>query len=301
MGQEVSSSSMGTPTKAGGNSQARTPAPPSKYGGMEGGYAQCTSFKNLLGPLPATTGEPLAVSPQTLPTEAAKLNKLAARLEGALSEEECKRWIEISEKAGYEEALLSSGGGEVLDKEIRDSERCIIDDEEATKSLWERIKHALPEAYIKGWKPLGLNERLRFLKYSKPGQSFLRHYDGVFRRPGKEDTEQSKVTILLYLNGAESYTGCYTHFYEGSRYDRETDEGKIPITPATGMVLVMDHRILHGAEPLLTGTKYVLRTDVMYQRVSEGAGAAAALGGAGGGCTGAAEGSAAASAGSSSG
>jgi len=37
------------------------------------------------------------------------------------------------------------------------------------------------------------------------------------------------------------------------------------ITPKTGMLLLFDHKILHAGLPVTSGTKYVLRTDVMYR------------------------------------
>jgi hypothetical protein len=40
------------------------------------------------------------------------------------------------------------------------------------------------------------------------------------------------------------------------------------ITPAKGMGLLFHHPILHRGDPVTTGHKYVLRTDVMYRRVA---------------------------------
>jgi hypothetical protein len=36
------------------------------------------------------------------------------------------------------------------------------------------------------------------------------------------------------------------------------------VRPVRGTALVFRHRLLHEGAPVLTGRKYVLRTDVMY-------------------------------------
>ncbi len=48
--------------------------------------------------------------------------------------------------------------------QYRNSHRCIIDDEKRAAALWERVKPFVPQ-YYRGRKVIGLNERLRFLRY----------------------------------------------------------------------------------------------------------------------------------------
>ena len=117
---------------------------------------------------------------------------------------------------------------------------------------------------------MGLNERLRFLKYN-PGMHFLQHPDGHFSRGRRE---RSFITLLLYLN--EGYTGGHTTIWNavggqfGPWSDRpgqpRTDPG-VPVPPRIGMALVHDHRLLHESPKLRVGVKHVIRTDVMYERV----------------------------------
>lgn len=59
--------------------------------------------------------------------------------------------------------------------------------------------------------------------------------------------------MLLYLNG--DYEGGETEFREDL------------IKPEAGMALVFPHLMMHQGAPLEAGSKYVLRTDVMYQRL----------------------------------
>jgi hypothetical protein len=41
------------------------------------------------------------------------------------------------------------------------------------------------------------------------------------------------------------------------------------VRPATGLALVFMHRQLHEGAEVVRGRKYVLRTDVMYQRAQD--------------------------------
>ena len=121
---------------------------------------------------------------------------------------------------------------------------------------------------------MGLNECLRFLRYD-PGQFFLQHPDGDFRRgPRERPREISFITLLLYLN--EGYAGGHTTIWNavggqfGPWSDRpgrpRTDPG-IAVPPRIGMALLHDHILLHESPELRVGVKHVIRTDVMYERV----------------------------------
>ena len=162
--------------------------------------------------------------------------------------EECKGFIDFSEKQGYEESLIRTREGEVMNKEIRDNDRVIWDNPQIAEQIWEMVKDMWP-ADIDGYEPIGLNERFRFYRY-KDGQQFKPHVDGSFRR---SETETSKITLLIYLN--EDFEGGNTTLVlEGEE-----------IKPKEGMLFLFEHRIMHCGRPVTEGTKYVLRTDVMYK------------------------------------
>jgi len=99
--------------------------------------------------------------------------KLAFILLNVFTSEECSEWIKLTEQRGYVPALVNVGTGEVLMSDFRNNDRCIIDDIPMANLLFERIKSYLPEIW-KGYKIVGLNERLRFLRYD-PGQKFEPH------------------------------------------------------------------------------------------------------------------------------
>jgi hypothetical protein len=166
---------------------------------------------------------------------------------------ECDSCIAQSEQAGYEEATITTAAGFVLDKEVRDNARLILDDPELAVRLWQRAEPFLPRR-IRNWQVIGFNERFRFYRYD-PGQKFAPHWDGFFRR---DNGEQSQLTFMVYLN--DDFTGGETKFYLDNGMPR------LDVKPERGMALVFVHRQLHEGAAVIAGRKYVLRTDVMYRK-----------------------------------
>ena len=183
-------------------------------------------------------------------------NLLAFTLDNVLSGAECEDLIKETEDRGYELALINTGGGnQGLRLDVRNSKRCIIDSQERAALIWERIKNHLPQTW-KSRPAVGLNERLRFLKYS-PGEYFKPHRDGSYQRPSGK--EISFITIQLYLN--EGFEGGNTTFM--SSFSGQS-KGDVGVVPKIGRILVFQHDILHEGSLLVQGTKYTMRTDVMY-------------------------------------
>jgi predicted 2-oxoglutarate/Fe(II)-dependent dioxygenase YbiX len=170
-----------------------------------------------------------------------------------LTPEECDAFIAQSEKAGYEEATITTAEGAVMDKDVRDNARLILDDNELAARLWRRAEPFLP-ARLRNWQAVGFNERFRFYRYDV-GQQFAPHWDGCFHR---DNGEQSQLTFMVYLN--EDFRGGETKFYLDNGMPR------LEVQPKRGTALVFVHRQLHEGAPVLQGRKYVLRTDVMYVR-----------------------------------
>ena len=169
--------------------------------------------------------------------------------ENFYSDQQCDYLIKWSEEYGYAEALIRARGqGEVMNKDVRDNDRVIWDDEVMAYELFERVKDLVPQM-IDGYEPIGLNERFRFYRY-KDGQRFRPHVDGAFKR---SETEVSLLTLLIYLN--EGFEGGSTNLITLNE----------DIVPKKGMLLLFDHKILHAGMPVTNGVKYVLRTDVMYR------------------------------------
>jgi len=110
--------------------------------------------------------------------------------------------------------------------------------------------------------PLGLNPRLRVLRYdAHDSDVFEPHFDATTR----VGNTTSLLTILIYLNdgGGIDFDGgetCYMDALSPKGIDSATK-----ITPLTGKVVVFEHDLFHSSVPLKFGTKYVLRTDVLFE------------------------------------
>jgi len=200
-----------------------------------------------------------------------KSKQFAVTLNNVLSPEECQQWITFTESLAYDTAAVNIGGGvERVVNDYRNSERCIVDDLSAANILFSRIKHALPEIWNDSgveWYLVGLNERLRFLKYQE-GQFFKSHYDGTYIRGDNlgpdRAFEQSMITFQLYLSDMNDEAGGATRFFS------DTSNACVKVQPKSGKVLLFEHRMLHDGEELRGGIKYALRTDVMYTTKAPG-------------------------------
>jgi len=210
-----------------------------------------------------------------------RLGKYAITIESVLSAEECARLIDATEVIGYEEALVNVGfGKQVRMTDLRNSERCIVDDPAAAEIIWQRIRQFVPRIapQRKGFRAVGLNERLRFLKYGD-GQYFAPHQDGCFVRGAEAEVfgrrgEQSYITLQLYLtapaaegrgpgradngnadddsDGAAFHGGATRFFHPasgdkaaGGEEDEEDEDEHTDVIPAVGRALLFQHNILH--------------------------------------------------------
>ena len=180
----------------------------------------------------------------------------------------CEQWRDRAEEQGFTSAPVPTKRGAVHRPEVRNNERVIVDDVAWADQLWRRASEQLPESWrvrhvttglhTGHFEACGLNERLRFYRYS-PGQRFRTHRDGYFAREDGSG-EVSMLTMLLFLN--EGFGGGQTRLM----IKREPVE----IVPEQGMALLFRHAMLHEGVEVEQGTKYVLRTDVMYRPI-EGA------------------------------
>lgn len=92
----------------------------------------------------------------------------------------------------------------------------------------------------------------------------IAHCDGSYETPDR--TERSYFTLHLYLNdavgkdGKQQLKGGATTFFDGSMTHR------IDVMPKVGRVLLFQHRsLIHSGDDVVSGTKYTLRTDIMYK------------------------------------
>ncbi len=159
----------------------------------------------------------------------------------------CARWIDRIDALGPAAAPISTSGGFAMRPDIRNNERVVIDDAALAADLYARVAHAVPPT-LADRRAVGANERFRCYRY-RPGQHFARHYDGYFER---DTGERSLLTLMVYLN--EGFEGGSTVFH---------DLGLV-VTPRAGHALLFQHHLLHEGCTVHTGTKYALRSDIMY-------------------------------------
>ncbi|KAG0372044.1 hypothetical protein BGX24_000809 [Mortierella sp. AD032] len=204
---------------------------------------------------------------------------LALTLAHVLSPQECRAMIERTEGLGYDIALVNMGpapGGQKVSAGVhipgyRDGKRCIVDDVEFTKQLWDRIKDHVPAVW-EGRPVVGMNERLRFLKYF-PNDQFAPHMDGEYHRTDGSG-EVTKVTVQFYLNGEGEIeqggdglglTGGETSFLSERYGDRKgREEDRVAVACRTGQTLIFQHDLVHEGSRVLQGVKYVVRGDILY-------------------------------------
>ncbi len=109
-----------------------------------------------------------------------------------------------------------------------------------------------------------VNERLRFLKYTE-GNKFERHCDGLFPRKIKDgNLERSVFTMHLYL--CDSEEGGATIFYDDDLF--ESTRGEFRCEAKKGRLAIFRQtNFAHCGERVEKGTKYTVRTDIMYRRL----------------------------------
>ncbi|PWY93493.1 hypothetical protein BO94DRAFT_344435 [Aspergillus sclerotioniger CBS 115572] len=205
----------------------------------------------------------------------------------------------------WDRAMINIGNGkQALATDTRNCGRIICDDELIADRLLTRILPFLQQLGIdkidnqprvtglagrnRSYKLTRLNERLRFLRY-EGGEFFRPHWDGNYVTP--DGTERSYYTVHVYLNGdgeqdlkelereikrVEAGNGEVVNLNVGGRLlggatsflpRYEEKERHLRVFPKVGSVLVFQQRdLLHGGDPVVRGTKYTLRTDVMYRQ-----------------------------------
>eukprot|EP01083_Nonionella_stella_P069417 185057_1 len=192
----------------------------------------------------------------TVPFEPHK-DKFCIVIRNAFTKKECNELIKMSEKQKYGPAYVRTRDnymkGQQLNLEGRNNSRVMIDSREMADFFFKRIETFIPMQWRKQ-RVVALNERLRFLRYHR-GEYFKMHMDGPYKR---DNGEESFVTFLLYLN--EGFKGGST-----TLFDLNDETNNKAVVPETGMVLLFQHDIWHDGEEVVKGTKYCIRTDVMYE------------------------------------
>lgn len=182
-------------------------------------------------------------------------------IEQMLSQAQCNALLGLAESRGFAPTAGSYPPG------YRNNDRLVWDDAALAGDMFARLKAhlgAYTDALGHTWRPVACNPRFRFCRYSH-GQAFTIHRDGPYiatdvRRDAP--ARRTWLTVQVYLNGQESFVGGHTRFYASAAGGDPTQV----FTAQTGMAIVFEHSLWHDGEAVPEGTKYVMRTDVLFER-----------------------------------
>ena len=196
-----------------------------------------------------------------------------------LHPEEIKQILDKANKLGFTEDAAVS-----LPRKVRHNRNLnLIADTETLDLIWNRCRDLFFDQYhhFSGKKPLGINGRFRFYRYDE-GDFFNMHIDGSW--PGSQvangqlvddafGDRWSMYTFLIFLS--DDFSGGETQFMinrddhtKPARY--QNDANIVSVRTPSGGVLCFPHgthpsHCLHGSAPILSGTKYIIRTDVLFE------------------------------------
>eukprot|EP00927_Polykrikos_kofoidii_P066640 TRINITY_DN62200_c0_g1_i1.p1 TRINITY_DN62200_c0_g1~~TRINITY_DN62200_c0_g1_i1.p1 ORF type:complete len:298 (-),score=48.97 TRINITY_DN62200_c0_g1_i1:355-1158(-) len=222
----------------------------------------------------------------TSPLEVPVVQRLGGRediwiVDGLLSVAECQALIAGAEAHGF--------GTTDFEQSYRGNLRLTASDAKLAKAVWHRLQPLLPAKVqmrppqVAGdekwwssypavggrWQAVGLNDCWRFAKY-RPGDRFMCHCDSAFERtPGEE---MSMFSCTIYLN--TDFAGGQTRFYlnDDPYFEWREDFGKpdLEVVPKVGRCLLFRQppgfTYWHDGEEVRSGLKYLLRSDVLYQK-----------------------------------
>lgn len=154
----------------------------------------------------------------------------------------------------------------------RSNKRLIFFSPELAAELWDRTavaentglllapirctKSSFGERDEGVWRAVGLNPCFRFCRYDTGG-FFGRHCDAVYR---DSRNRRSFLTYMVYLN--ENFEGGSTDFF-----DPDSGDVLAAMRCRTGSALCFSQStLLHGGATVSDGQKWILRTDVMFER-----------------------------------
>ncbi len=197
------------------------------------------------------------------------------QLLNVLSDEEADRIVEIAEQLGFHPDAPVS-----LPHDVRhnDNLNWVVSDT-IDGVFWERCRELLTDR-VGEQVAVGISARFRFYRYGF-GDYFSPHTDGAWPGSRVEDgvliadaygDRYSQYSFLVFLN--DGYEGGRTQFLVSKQdpgkpaRDRD-DVAVVNVRTPKGAVLCFPHgthpqHCVHASEEITQGTKYIIRTDVLY-------------------------------------
>eukprot|EP00986_Skeletonema_menzelii_P005624 scaffold2086_cov149-Skeletonema_menzelii.AAC.21 len=203
-------------------------------------------------------------------------------IQNFLNEDECQDLIHLANtlsSTGFHyvtEAAHTDEDGTTHIVKLQEANKhklSVFEHTQTTQKLWRRLKTIIQphiSTFIENahcGKPIGLNPRLRVLRYDAlDNDVFEPHFDATTR----VNESTSLLTVLIYLNdgGGKDFDGGETCFLDSK--SMKLNGASATVTPSAGDVVVFEHDLFHSSAPLKFGTKYILRTDVLFQFGEDG-------------------------------
>lgn len=161
------------------------------------------------------------------------------------SQDQIENWRQWIHNSSTDVKKFSNNGfknGKVIEPEI-------------SNHIWQKMQPHLPKSYRdtknQEWQFIGPS---RYVMYASilPGQSFPIHTD-TGAEYGADG--ESKFTVLVYLD--DDFIGGHTTFYDFS-FQKTVD-----IVPKIGRTLMFDIDLYHAGEPVLSGKKNWIGTEIV--------------------------------------
>jgi WD40 repeat protein/predicted 2-oxoglutarate/Fe(II)-dependent dioxygenase YbiX len=183
-----------------------------------------------------------------------------------LSGAECRAYIAQAESIGFRSASPD------YPPSYRNNDRLVLDDAALAGKLFDRLQSIAPgpdsfpvDGHAQNWRLDSVNARLRFCRYTQ-GQRFNIHQDGVHHR---SPDLRSMLTFMIYLNDGSDFSGGDTLFFASGPLTRPDANPVVArVRPKMGSLILFDHGIWHAGETVTAGTKYIMRSDVLFRRVT---------------------------------
>lgn len=174
-----------------------------------------------------------------------------------LSKQTCQALIQMAESSGDMEYVAHAATRHIAQRECG---RWQQTDKDAARLLFLRMRNILTQmkledSFPSDYRPVACNSNLRLYKYEKK-MSFGKHYDGS----NTVEEGETEITVLVYLSDC---VGGATRFYPPQT------KSSVAFEPEEGAILLHIHGdrcLQHEADPVVSGLKYVLRTDVVYAK-----------------------------------
>jgi hypothetical protein len=199
----------------------------------------------------------------------------AFQLLNVLNTDEADAFIDQAEQLGFHKDSPVS-----LPYSIRHNDNLNwVVSEKIDQSIWQRSEKYVTEK-VNGQTAKGINARFRFYRYSI-GDFFKPHTDGSW--PGSRVINgelvanayphlYSQFSYLIFLN--DDFEGGRTQFLVSKTNPNKPasspiDTNIVSVTTPKGAALCFPHGMhplhcVHSSEPISAGTKYIIRTDILF-------------------------------------